>query len=130
MNTWYSQLNRPPLTPPNWVFGPVWTILYVMIALSIALYLRQTRGSSSIMAYILIALHLTSNFCWTPIFFKLQSPGWALVDIIVLDITLSLLMFIFWRAYRPASMLLWPYCGWVLFATYLNAGFLYLNPPN
>lgn len=128
MNAWYAQLSRPPLTPPNWIFGPVWTILYVMIALSITLYVRQTRSDPSIPAYILIGLHLASNVCWTPIFFRLQSPGWALLDIILLDITLCLLIVIFWRACRPASMLLWPYFGWVLFATYLNAGFFKLNP--
>jgi tryptophan-rich sensory protein len=129
MNAWYAQLNRPPLTPPNWIFGPVWTILYVMIALSITLYVRQTRSNPSIPAYILIGVHLISNACWTPLFVRLQCPGWALLDIILLDITLCLLIVIFWRVCRPASVLLWPYFGWVLFATYLNAGFFKLNPP-
>ncbi|MBU1108166.1 MAG: tryptophan-rich sensory protein [Candidatus Riflebacteria bacterium] len=68
-----------------------------------------------------------TNFAWTGIFFGLQKPGWALLDIVVLDITLGLLIVHFWREARPSSVLLWPYLVWVLFATYLNAGFYFLN---
>ena len=127
MNSWYSALNRPALTPPDWVFGPVWTVLYGMIAVSIILYVRQTHTERPYWSYLLIALHLISNFCWTPIFFRYQSPGWALVDIILLDISLLVLLVIFWHANKASSILMWPYGLWVLFATYLNAGFYYLN---
>jgi len=127
MNDWYSKLNRPPLTPPNWVFGPVWTVLYIMIAISLILYIKKTRPNPSYWAYAVIILHLISNFAWTGIFFSLQRPGWALLDIVLLDITLALLIVHFWQRARPSSVLLWPYLGWVLFATYLNAGFYFLN---
>ncbi len=127
MNGWYAQLDRPPLTPPSWIFGPVWTVLYIMIAAAIVLFIVRTRRERPYVAYGLIALHVVSNLIWTPLFFGLQSPAWALVDIVLLDITLALLIRRFWRDSRVASMLLWPYFAWVLFATYLNAGFLLLN---
>jgi len=127
MNAWYTQINRPPLTPPNWIFGPVWIVLYIMIAISIIIYIAQTRKTYPYWAYALIGVHLAANFSWTPIFFGLQNPGWALVDILLLDITLAVLIVQFWRTSKTASILLWPYFIWVLFATYLNAGFYCLN---
>ena len=127
MNDWYSKLARPPLTPPNWVFGPVWTVLYIMIAISLILYIKQTRQNLTYWAIAAIVLHLITNFSWTGIFFGLQRPGWALFDIILLDLTLALLIVHFWQTARLSSVLLWPYLVWVLFATYLNAGFYFLN---
>lgn len=127
MNDWYDTLERPALTPPDWVFGPVWSVLYVMIAVAIVHYIIRTRRERPYAVYALIALHLTTNACWTPLFFGLQRPGLALLDIIALDLTLVALVYLFWKADRLASTLLWPYLGWVLFATWLNAGFYLLN---
>ncbi len=127
MNAWYSELTRPPLTPPSWVFGPVWTVLYAMIAVSIALYVKRCFRQRPWGAFALIGLHLLCNFIWTPLFFGMRSPGWALVDIILLDLSLIVMVRMFWRVHRPASMLLWPYLAWVGFATYLNIGFYVLN---
>ena len=127
MNDWYSKLTRPPLTPPNWLFGPVWTVLYIMIAVSLILYIKKTRHDIVYWAVAVIILHLITNLSWTGIFFGLQRPSWALVDILLLDFTLALLVVHFWYTAKPASVLLWPYLAWVLFATYLNAGFYYLN---
>ncbi len=98
-----------------------------MIAVSIVLYVRRTRAYPPYAVYALILVHLATNLCWTGIFFGLQSPGWALVDILVLDATLAVMLSIFWTSDRLASILLWPYFGWVLFATYLNAGFYWVN---
>ena len=127
MNNWYAELNRPPLTPPSWVFGPTWSVLYCMIAAAIILYVKQTRQTPPYATYTLIGLHLVTNFAWTPLFFGIQRPGWALVDIILLDLTLGVLIYLFWQASKITSILLWPYMIWVLFATYLNAGFFWLN---
>jgi len=129
MNDWYSKLNRPPLTPPDWLFGPVWTVLYIMIGISLVLYIRKTHQSPVYYVYAAILIHLAANFAWTGIFFGLQRPGWALVDIVALDLTLVLLVVRFWPVARLSSVLLWPYLAWVLFATYLNAGFYLLNKP-
>jgi len=127
VNDWYQTLQKPPLTPPSWVFGPVWTVLYVMIALSLFFFVRNNRGDAGLLLYLILSLHLLSNFAWTGLFFGLQSPGWALLDILILDATLTFLVIRFWEISKISSALLWPYLVWVCFATYLNMGFLYLN---
>ena len=127
MNEWYETLQRPKFTPPDWVFGPVWTILYIMIAISLFLFLRKYKSENGYGIYVLIVLHLISNISWTSIFFGLKSPGLALIDILFLDISLLLMVLFFWRTYDISSILLWPYLIWALFATYLNASFYVLN---
>ncbi len=127
MNPWYENLQKPPLTPPGWVFGPVWTVLYLMIALSVFLFLRSSGGTAGRGIYVLLGVHLLANFVWSGLFFRLESPGWALLDILILDVTLIFLVVYFWEISRVSSVLLWPYTLWVLFATYLNAGFVILN---
>lgn len=127
MNSWYEGLNRPALTPPSWVFGPVWTTLYVMIAVAIFLFVKNYKAENGIGIYFLITLHLISNFSWTGLFFGLQNPGLALIDIIFLDLSLMLMIYCFWQTNKTASVLLWPYLLWVLFATYLNLSFYILN---
>jgi len=127
MNDWYQELARPFGTPPNWVFGPVWTTLYVMIAVSIAIYLRNRPVHAGHSVTALLIVHIVSNLIWTPLFFRLQSIALALVDIVILDITLVFLIVAFWKVSKPASILLWPYMLWVTYATYLNVAFLILN---
>lgn len=127
MNAWYQALQQPPLTPPNEVFGPVWTVLYGMIAVSIVLFLRKVRREWGYGVYGVIGVHILSNVAWTGLFFGLRSPGLALMDILLLDVTLVWMVRVFWKAHRVASILLWPYLAWVLFATYLNAAFWVLN---
>lgn len=134
MNTWYTQLNRPPLTPPDAIFGPVWTVLYAMIILSWTLFVITTlqerrRGNTPLpyRIYAVMAGHAVCNLAWTPLFFGLRSPGLALIDILLLDASLIVLIAGFWPRNRPAALLLLPYLIWVLFATYLNLGFWWLN---
>jgi benzodiazapine receptor len=127
MNAWYEGLKKPPLTPPNWIFGPVWTIIYLMIASSLYLYLRTKPKQHSEATVILLVIHLMSNFIWTALFFRLKSPLLALFDIFVLDLSLAVLIFLFQKTNRTAAALLLPYGLWVGFATYLNLGFFLLN---
>jgi len=127
MNSWYQELTRPYLTPPNWVFGPAWTVLYIMIAVSIIMYYSTSGKQQVLLTTIILVVHLVANFAWTPIFFGLQNPLFALLDIIVLDVTLLALIYLFWQANPFAAVLLIPYLCWVSFATYLNAGFYWLN---
>ncbi len=127
MNTWYTTLNKPPLTPPSWVFSPVWTILYISIAVSIFLYYRSLSKPHLGLTTTVLIVHLLANFVWTYLFFGLQSPGMALADIILLDVTLIILIGWFWKSSVPAGALLIPYLAWGLFATYLNLGFYKLN---
>ena len=127
MNDWYRALQRPPLTPPDWVFGPVWTVLYALIALSVILYVRAPKAGPVYPVYLVLGVHLTTNFVWTYLFFGLHSPLAALVDIAVLDLTLVWLITAFWGVSGLAAGLLLPYLLWVSFATYLNAMFWTLN---
>lgn len=127
MNSWYSTLNRPPLTPPGWVFSPVWTVLYITIAVSIFLYYRSPSRRNVILTTAVLSIHLLSNFAWTYLFFGLQSPGLALLDIAVLDVSLAFVIILFWRTRPSAGAILLPYMSWILFATYLNYGFYTLN---
>jgi benzodiazapine receptor len=127
MNAWYEGLKKPPLTPPNWIFGPVWTIIYLMIASSFYLYLRTKPKQHPEATVMVIVIHLISNFMWSALFFSLQSPLLALLDIFVLDLSLAALMFLFQKTNRISAALLLPYGLWVGFATYLNLGFSLLN---
>jgi len=127
MNAWYETLRKPPLAPPSWVFSPVWTVLYVMIAVSIFIYFRSPSKPRLSLTVSILVLHLLSNFIWTWLFFGLRAPGLALADILFLDMSLLVMMVLFWPASRTAALLLVPYFAWVLFATYLNYGFFRLN---
>jgi tryptophan-rich sensory protein len=124
---YYSQLIRPPLTPPDWVFGPVWTVLYVMIALGIFFWSRSPDRFLPSRTWGWIGVHLILNALWTVLFFTLESPLLALADILALLATLVWLLHRF-RRESPAAFYLWlPYFLWVSFATYLNLGFWWLN---
>ncbi|HOY66208.1 MAG TPA: tryptophan-rich sensory protein [Candidatus Ozemobacteraceae bacterium] len=127
MNAWYATLRRPPLTPPSWVFGPVWTVLYLMIAASLLLYYRAEGRAVPARMHALIGVHVASNLAWTPLFFGCQVPGAALVDILALVGTLLVLITRLWKTHPVSALLLVPYLLWVSFATYLNAGFYALN---
>ena len=127
MNAWYSTLQRPALTPPDWIFAPVWTTLYTTIAIAIFLFYRAHAKPHLWLTTGILVFHLIANFSWTFLFFRLHSPAAALVDIIFMDLSLVCLMVLFWQATRPAALILVPYLLWILFATYLNYGFYRLN---
>jgi tryptophan-rich sensory protein len=129
LNEWYQRLEKPFGTPPNGVFGPVWAVLYAMIAASIYLYMKKRTPEAGYGPLAILALHIIANLIWTLLFFRLNSIALALVDILILDVTLVVLIVLFWKTSRAASVLLWPYMLWVSFATYLNAAFLFLNRP-
>jgi tryptophan-rich sensory protein len=98
-----------------------------MIAISIIVYYSAPGKQNVMLTTAVLAVHLVVNFSWTPIFFGLQNPLLALIDIIILDITLVVLIVLFWKASTLAGVLLIPYLCWVTFATYLNAGLYWLN---
>src|SRR5210317_395883 len=97
MSLWYESLTKPPFNPPNWVFGPVWTILYILIACSIFLYLKTPSKQYPTLTIILLFFHLVSNFIWTPLFFRINSLLLSLLDIFFLDITLICVLVLFWK---------------------------------
>lgn len=127
MNAWYQELTAPPLTPPDAIFSPVWTVLYIMIAAGIYFWSKSPDRFLARGSWELITLHLLCNAAWTPFFFILQAPGLALADIVLMWLTLMALLVKFWKESRRAYWLWLPYFFWVSFAMYLNAGFWWLN---
>ena len=124
--TWYAALRHPTFAPPNWLFAPVWTTLYVLMAVAAWRVWRITGTKSREMAC--YAFQLFLNFCWSAIFFAAHKIGLALVEIMILDAAVLVTTLLFFRKDRIAGLLMLPYLGWALFATALNQGFWALNP--
>ncbi len=124
---WYQTIQKPTWNPPNWVFGPVWTTLYVLMG--IAMYLVWTRPCTPERqgALYLNAIQLVLNFFWSLIFFNLHAIGTALIEIGVLWVLIVWTMFAYDKVYKPAAWLLLPYIVWVTFATILNFTIWRLN---
>lgn len=124
---WYANLRKPAFNPPGWVFGPVWTLLYVMMGASAWLVWRRTGFKHAGTALGLFILQLILNAIWTPLFFGLKSPGASLVVIVGLWVAILATALAFKNRSRLAALLLLPYLVWVSFATVLNASLWYLN---
>lgn len=125
---WYEGLQKPAGTPPNWVFGPVWTLLYVLIGISLALiWDRAPSGPAKNRALVIFAAQMVLNLVWTPVFFGAHLVLAALVIIALLWIAILMTILAFRKLDRTAAWLLVPYLIWVSYASYLNAGILWLN---
>ena len=124
--TWYALLHKPVFNPPGWVFGPVWSILYLTIGLSFY-FLYNNMPHFGWKTWSLIVTHHLLNFIWTPAFFYLKSPLIALLIIIALLGVIARLMLLQFRYSRKAFYLFIPYFIWVCFATVLNGSIWYLN---
>ena len=127
MTLWYHQLAKPPLTPPDWIFAPVWTLLYIMIAVAIVLFVTTRAKKHFWLGLAATLINLAANFLWTPLFFGLQNIPLSVVDILVLDVSLVVMVSVYWQNRKWASRLLWPYLAWGLFATYLDMAMWILN---
>lgn len=117
---WYRELLKPSWTPPGWIFAPVWTLLYVSMAVAAWLVWRDHRARSARLALLFYAGQLLLNGMWSWLFFGRQSISLALVDILVLLLLVSMTAILFWKNSRPAGILFIPYVLWVGFATVLN----------
>ena len=122
---WYQQLAKPAFNPPGWVFGPVWTLLYVLMG--VALYLLIRAWPASGLALALFFTQLLLNAIWTPVFFGAHQIGWALVVIVGLWLAIAATIVATWYISRPATWLLTPYLLWVTFAAVLNTALWRLN---
>lgn len=125
--SWYQELEKPDWTPPGRVFGWAWTILYFLMGLSIWFVWDKMRGKQEAEPYIYFGVQLFLNLIWSWLFFGLQSPLLALVNIVALWITLLITIVAFWSKSAPAALLLLPYWLWVTFATALNFVIWHLN---
>lgn len=121
---WYRTLARPAWAPPGWIFGPVWTLLYLLMAIAAwGVWRRQGWG----LALGLWLVQLALNAAWTPIFFGLHQPGWACAEIAALWVAIALTVWAFAKARGWAAWLMAPYLAWVTFATVLNFVIWQLN---
>lgn len=119
--TWYAQLVKPSITPPSWLFGPVWTALYVLMG--VAFFLVWKKGFKAANRKVAIgsyALQLVLNVLWSIVFFGLHSPLAGMVVIVLLWLSIAATITAFWRASKAAAWLLLPYLLWVSFAALLN----------
>jgi tryptophan-rich sensory protein len=117
---YYAELAKPEWSPPGWIFGPVWTMLYLAMAVAAWLVWRSGGWREQSGALGLYLVQLALNALWTPLFFGLRSPGFALVCIVFLLAAVAFTCRLFFRVRRPAGWLLVPYLLWVSFATALN----------
>ena len=120
ISTWYVFLEKPFFTPPNWVFGPVWITLYLLMGIS--LYMTWEHKKT----YFWVQLGL--NALWSILFFGLKEPFLALVEIVILWVFIALTITDFWTISKKAAYLLMPYLAWVTYAAALNLGIVFLNP--
>lgn len=122
---WYASLNKPSFNPPNWIFGPVWTILYVLIAIAgWRIWLAAPSGAAMKLWWIALVL----NFLWSPVFFGAQQLAFALVIILALLVTILAFIAAARPVDRPASLMFVPYAAWVGFASLLNGSIYLMNP--
>lgn len=124
---WYAQLRKPAWNPPNWIFGPVWTALYTLMA--VAAWLVWIRGgfAAQRVPLGLFLLQLLLNAAWSALFFGLHNPGLAFAEIVLLCLAIMGTLIAFWKAHRVAAVLLLPYLAWVTFAAVLNFTLWQLN---
>ncbi|MFO7767526.1 MAG: TspO/MBR family protein [bacterium] len=127
MPEWYASLQKPSWNPPSWVFAPVWTTLYVMMALAAWLVWKEAGFSGAAAALSLFFVQLLLNLAWSGLFFGLQSPGWAMIELVVLWAAILVATVLFFRHSAAAGALLVPYLLWVTFAGFLNAAIVRLN---
>lgn len=126
--TWYAGLIKPSFNPPNWIFGPVWTTLYLLMAIAAWLVWRMPASSPRNTALALFALQLALNFLWTPLFFRFHMLRGALVEIVVLWMAIGVTTLQFAKLSPSAAWLMAPYLAWVTFASVLNGALARLNP--
>ena len=137
VSTWYQTIEKPSFSPPDWLFGPVWTTLYVLMGVSLFLVWRATTNNTTtftkdrrgrkISAFIAFGSQLLLNVLWSFIFFSLRSPQLAFAEIVILLISIIVTMVIFYRISKLAAVLMIPYAGWVAFASLLNLQIWLLN---
>ena len=127
INGWYMGLNKPTFNPPNWVFGPVWTILYILMGVSFFLIWNLPPSKNRSKAMLIFMTQMTLNFFWSFLFFKFKVMGWAFVEIVILWLLIIWTISLFYKLKKSAGLLNVPYLLWVTFASTLNLAYFLLN---
>lgn len=128
VGSWYASIEKPPFNPPNWVFAPVWTTLFVMMAIAGWRVWRKGHDTRRRQALIAFAVQLGLNLAWSFLFFGLQRIDLAMLEIVILLVAIGITTVLFWKIDRLAGALFVPYGLWVSFATLLNVSLWFLNP--
>ncbi len=135
VSTWFQTIEKPSFSPPNWLFGPVWTTLYVLMGVSLFLIWRATSSTTfpknrrirKMTAFIAFGTQLILNVLWSFLFFGLRSPQFAFMGIMILLISIVITIVVFSKISKLAAILMLPYAGWVTFASFLNLQIWLLN---
>jgi len=127
---WYQSLHKPPWQPPDWLFGPAWTLIFALATAS-AVYAWRRASNPVEREWVvgLFALNVFFNVLWSTLFFAMKRPDWALIEVVFLWLSILLPIIVFWRFAKPASLYLLPYILWVSFAAFLNLTVVRLNAP-
>lgn len=127
---WYQNLNKPSWQPPDWLFGPAWTVIFALAVVSAVSAWRHAADKDQREWVVgLFAINGFFNVLWSTLFFALKRPDWALIEVCFLWLAILLPILVFWRISRTASLALLPYLLWVSFAAYLNWTVVRLNAP-
>ena len=120
-SAWYINLNKPPFQPPNWLFGPVWVILFLLMGISLYLVWNTKSLDGKLLVPLgIFAVQLVLNILWSFLFFHLKNPMWAFIEIVILWFAILVTIIAFYRIVKMAGLLLTPYLLWVTFAAFLN----------
>ncbi len=130
IDSWYENLNFPRWRPPNWLFGPAWTVIYLFVASSgVLAWDRAPDASTRAWLVGLFAINAALNILWSALFFKLRRPDWALIEVAPLWLSILALVVFVGSFSRLAGLLMAPYLAWVTFAAFLNLRMVQLNAP-
>ncbi len=129
LGPWYYGLSFPPWKPPDWLFGPAWTTIYVLAVAAFVSVWRRAPPDRRPVILGLVAVNIALNLLWSALFFTWRRPDLALIEVAFLWISILALVVAFWRWSRTASLLLLPYLAWVTFASALNASIVARNGP-
>jgi len=128
--SWYQDLHKPWWQPPDWLFGPGWTVIFALATVSaVSAWRRAADRAQREWVVALFTLNGFFNVLWSLLFFALRRPDWALVEVVLLWLSILVPMIVFWRFAKPASLYLLPYLVWVSFAASLNLAVVRLNAP-
>ncbi len=127
VDEWYTALSKPSWNPPNWLFGPVWSVLYLLMAISVWLVWKKEGFQAAIIPLCIFLLQLVLNAAWSWLFFGLHEMGIAFIEILVLWLSILVCIILFWRIVPISGILLVPYLLWVTFASVLNYTLWQLN---